>query len=200
MLYNLHFFSSKYRLFHNSTLFGFCITHILNTGCAKICKKIRRQKVNVAAGCTYSYCLTLNGCQSIRKGSDMYYLLYCFQCELYPSSGIPYIPQLSQTDTVWEMWSSFGNTRRWLKSRKQVTLILNELERFYTSKCWGTRWRSWLRHCATSRKVAGSIPDGVIGIFLWHNPSSRTMALRSTQPLTEMSTRNISWEVKAAGA
>ena len=22
----------------------------------------------------------------------------------------------------------------------------------------GTRWRSWLRHCATSRKVAGSIP------------------------------------------
>ena len=37
--------------------------------------------------------------------------------------------------------------------------------------------RSWLRHCATSRKVAGSIPDGVIGIFHWHNPSGRTMAL-----------------------
>jgi len=29
----------------------------------------------------------------------------------------------------------------------------------------GTRWRSWLRHCATSRKVAGSIPDGVIEFF-----------------------------------
>jgi hypothetical protein len=28
-----------------------------------------------------------------------------------------------------------------------------------------TRRRSWLRHCTTSRKVAGSIPDGVIGIF-----------------------------------
>jgi hypothetical protein len=28
-----------------------------------------------------------------------------------------------------------------------------------------TRRRSWLRHCATSRKIAGSIPDGVIGIF-----------------------------------
>jgi hypothetical protein len=26
----------------------------------------------------------------------------------------------------------------------------------------GRRWCSWLRHCATSRKVAGSIPDGVI--------------------------------------
>ena len=30
---------------------------------------------------------------------------------------------------------------------------------------WGTMWRSWLRHRATSWKVAGSIPDGVIGIF-----------------------------------
>jgi len=41
--------------------------------------------------------------------------------------------------------------------------------------------------------VAGSIPDGVIGIFHWHNPSGRTMALGSTQSVTEMSTRNISW-------
>jgi hypothetical protein len=38
---------------------------------------------------------------------------------------------------------------------------------------------------------AGSIPDGVIGIFDWHNPFGRTMALGSTRPLTEMSTRNI---------
>ena len=45
-----------------------------------------------------------------------------------------------------------------------------------------------------------SSSDGVIGIFRWHNPSGRTMALGSTQPLTEMSTGNISWGVKAAGA
>jgi hypothetical protein len=38
----------------------------------------------------------------------------------------------------------------------------------------------WLRHSATNRKVAGSIPDGVIGIFRWPNPSSCTMALGST--------------------
>ena len=38
-----------------------------------------------------------------------------------------------------------------------------------------------------------SIPDGVIGIFHWHNASDRTMVLGSTQPLTEMSTRSISW-------
>jgi hypothetical protein len=36
----------------------------------------------------------------------------------------------------------------------------------------------WLSHCATNLKVAGSIPDGVIGIFHLHNPSGRTMALR----------------------
>ena len=28
-----------------------------------------------------------------------------------------------------------------------------------------TQWRSWLRHCATSRNVADSISDYVIGIF-----------------------------------
>jgi len=50
------------------------------------------------------------------------------------------------------------------------------------------------------RKVAGPVPDGVVGIFHWHNPSGRAMALGSIQPLTEMSTRNISWEVKAASA
>jgi len=51
-------------------------------------------------------------------------------------------------------------------------------------------------HCTKlggARQVMGSIPDGVIVIFQWHNPSSRIMALGSTQPLTEMSTRCISW-------
>jgi len=57
----------------------------------------------------------------------------------------------------------------------------------------GTRWLSWLRHCATSRKVTGLIHDGITGIFHWHNPSGHTKALALTQPLTEMSTRSISW-------
>jgi hypothetical protein len=57
----------------------------------------------------------------------------------------------------------------------------------------GTAVAQWLRRCATNRKVVGSIPDGVIGIFHWHNPSDRTTALGSTPPLTEMSTRSISW-------
>jgi len=36
----------------------------------------------------------------------------------------------------------------------------------------------------------------LIGIFRRHNPSCRTMALGSTQSLTEMSTSNIYWGVK----
>jgi len=63
------------------------------------------------------------------------------------------------------------------------------------------RWRGWLRHCITSWKVGGSITDGVIEIFNLNNPSGRTMALRLTPPLIEMSTKNISWGgVKVAGA
>jgi hypothetical protein len=50
--------------------------------------------------------------------------------------------------------------------------------------------RSWLRYCTTSRKVEVSIPDIIIAIFHWHNPSGRTLALGLTQPLAEMSTRN----------
>jgi hypothetical protein len=53
-----------------------------------------------------------------------------------------------------------------------------------------TQLRSWLRHYAISRKAAGSIPD-IIGFFDLPNPSSRTMALGPTQPLTETSTRNL---------
>jgi hypothetical protein len=57
-----------------------------------------------------------------------------------------------------------------------------------------------LTHCATSRNVAGSVPDGFIGIFHWRISSGRTIALGLTEPLTEMNTKNISWGVKAAGA
>jgi hypothetical protein len=47
-------------------------------------------------------------------------------------------------------------------------------------------------HYATNRKVADSSPDEV-DFFPpnWPNPSSRTMVLESTQPLTEMNTRTL---------
>jgi hypothetical protein len=48
-----------------------------------------------------------------------------------------------------------------------------------------------MRHYATSRKVAGSSPDEVVGFFSWRRSCSRTMVLGSTPPLTEVSTRNL---------
>jgi hypothetical protein len=44
--------------------------------------------------------------------------------------------------------------------------------------------RGCKRHIATSRKVAGSIPDDVTVLLA---------ALGSAQPVTEISVRNISW-------
>jgi hypothetical protein len=57
-----------------------------------------------------------------------------------------------------------------------------------------------LKHYATSQKVAGSVPEGVTGIFHLYNPSGRTVVLGSSQPLTEMSTKNISCGLKAVRA
>jgi hypothetical protein len=54
----------------------------------------------------------------------------------------------------------------------------------------GMRLRSWLKYCATCGKLTGSIPDEANGNFNLPNYSSRTVAQGSTQPLTEMSTRN----------
>jgi hypothetical protein len=85
--------------------------------------------------------------------------------------------------------SSITNSKREDFSESSLTKLHGVI-----SKTRGTRWRSLLRHCATNRKVAGSISDGVNGSFHWHNPFG------PTQPLTEMSTRNISWGVKVAGA
>jgi hypothetical protein len=52
-----------------------------------------------------------------------------------------------------------------------------------------------LNHCATSRKVVGSIPDMILDFSL-PNPSSRIVAPGDTQPLTDMSTRNLPGGIK----
>jgi hypothetical protein len=44
---------------------------------------------------------------------------------------------------------------------------------------------------ATSRKVTASIPDLMIAYFNRPIPSSRTVALGWTQPVAEMTTRNL---------
>ena len=86
----------------------------------------------------------------------------------------------------------------WANGAQGFSLDVNRLR--------GTRWRSWLRHCATSRKVAGSIPEYLIYylkdyvIDIIHPPALWPLCRLS--PLTKMNTRNISCEVgvKATGA
>jgi hypothetical protein len=51
-------------------------------------------------------------------------------------------------------------------------------------------YRNW-GHYATSRKVATSILNEIIGFFNWPNLSSRIIILGSTPPLIEISTRNL---------
>jgi hypothetical protein len=55
----------------------------------------------------------------------------------------------------------------------------------------GTRQRSWLRHYATSREVVGSIPDEVDFFQIDLLLAAALSLWGSTQPLTEMSTRNL---------
>jgi hypothetical protein len=66
------------------------------------------------------------------------------------------------------------------------------LRNFYISLL-GTAVAQWLRYCATNQKVAASIQDGVMELFIDIYPSDRTMVLGSNQPLTEMSTGSICW-------
>jgi hypothetical protein len=63
---------------------------------------------------------------------------------------------------IWRVWAYEDSVILWVNGQRR-----------------GTRWRVWLWHCATTRKVAASIIDGV------------AVALGSTQPVTVMSTTNI---------
>jgi len=127
---------------------------------------------------------------------------------LYVSTRVS--PQLGLT--VWNQQdnetSNVKNAMIWYDSRVDVHLVSHIIHVpvketsllskifYFTPYSWSTRWHS----CATRQKVTDSIPDGVNGIFHWHTPSGRTMALGLTQPLIEMSTRNISWGIKVASA
>jgi hypothetical protein len=64
--------------------------------------------------------------------------------------------------------------------RHQVARVVEALRYKTEGRGFDSRWGHWAFHS--------------------HNLSGRNMALGSTQRLTEMSIRNIFWEVKAAGA
>ena len=116
----------------------------------------------------------------------LYQHLFPRSCCRWPVLKIA-IPQLGARLVLLEILVSLGSSSFLTVALHNPVLISSHNDKSGTRRC------SWLRHCATSRNVSGSIPDGVIGIFHRHNPSGRTMALGLTQPLTEMSTRNIFW-------
>jgi len=62
----------------------------------------------------------------------------------------------------------------------------------------GTLWHSWLIFLHYKPECTGF--DYPLCYFFLIQSSGLTMALESTQPLTEMGTRNISWGVKAVDA
>ena len=66
------------------------------------------------------------------------------------------------------MSASYNHVYLYRKIHSFIQTRLCQLQ--YTNFAWtysisSTRWLSWLRHCATSRKVSGSDSDGIIGIF-----------------------------------
>jgi len=92
---------------------------------------------------------------------------FSFSASQYASSArITVLVQVWYGTPMSRLLSQYGSTSH---------LLLCEV-----SKHMGTAVAQSLRCCATNWKVASSIPDGVIGIFHWHNPSDRTMALGST--------------------
>jgi len=102
------------------------------------------------------------------------------------------VPTVNTADNKWWLKHHANNMTELDSHHSTDTKTHKETSRPTTLLYLRTAVAQWLRCCATNRKVAGSIPDGFIGIFHWHNPFDRTMALGSTQPLTEMSTRSIS--------
>ena len=76
---------------------------------------------------------------------------------------------------VQKVWNKRYVTSLWKSPTDACAMIRNEILAYCsteiqlpTSITSGTAVAQWLRFCATNRKVAGSIPAGVIGIFHWH--------------------------------
>ena len=105
------------------------------------------------------------------------------------TGGFYYLWKGDGVITAWRYSWSFTYIQ--IRSKVRVEQCLHSTHKFLacTATClpyftvqyniWtgDTQWRRCFRHYATSRKVADSIPDGVIGIFQWHNPSGRNVAM-----------------------
>jgi len=83
---------------------------------------------------------------------NSYTALFCFSYDIFVMLHHKFKPHVQKS--VWRKTAVQENTMG------QFSFSFKAPFRGAT----GTLWCSWLRHCATSRKISGSIPDGVIGI------------------------------------
>jgi len=64
-----------------------------------------------------------------------------------------------------------SSSGRWLSEESADTVLYPHISNIIShnySFLWSVnRWRTWMRHYATKKKVAGSNSDGFIGIFYW---------------------------------
>ena len=123
----------------------------------------------------------------------------CFLCLGFSSTQILYRNTYIALCESWRVWvfsvttrvqtwtSIFSRAFAYVHSTKLNSFVGPSVRNIYIS--YGVRGGA-VGWGTTNRKVAGSIPDWVTE---WLNPSGRTMALGSTQPLTEMSTTKPSW-------
>ena len=133
MVYTLHFFSSKCSLFHNSSVFGSCIIHILYTGCAKIKKKkFRRQKVKEGH---------LDGLQ----------YKHILQNVMVPSVRMPYPDGIIQFPAK-PLLHDCRVVQEWLSLQAGVELLTGHRERLIwtPSRICGVRWRGQCRKIGLS--------------------------------------------------
>jgi hypothetical protein len=98
---------------------------------------------------------------------------YISYCSYFPEKH--WLVSIMETDLVhgalrikslYRIWKNFSQTSLWEICGGQSSNGKVFSPSFSVS---GMRWRIWLRHCATSRKVAGSIPDviDIVPAALW---------------------------------
>jgi hypothetical protein len=97
------------------------------------------------------------------------------------------------------LFLKLGSTNNYSPLTKLETRFVPNIYDLQTG-CWGHSVAQLVQALRYEPEGRGFDSRWCIGIFHWLNPSGRTMALGLTQSLTKMSTRNISWGVKAAGA
>jgi len=107
-------------------------------------------------------------------------------------------PQSTRVPSLtWNSWWTKGQNHTFLPRTSLFSSVIFHKSSVFTyeprlQNCLERR-RSWLRHCATSLKIAGSITDCVFGICYWHNPSTALWLWDRLNIYENWATRNISY-------